>query len=48
MKIITAKSYDEMSRAAADQIRQLIISKNNCVLGLATGSTPVGLSLIHI
>ena len=43
MKIIVAKSYEEMSRTAADLIEQCILDKPDCVLGLATGSTPIGL-----
>lgn len=35
-------SYDEISREVAHLIAQLIRSKPNAVLGLATGSTPVG------
>ena len=36
------KNYDDMSRKAANIISAQIISKPNCVLGLATGSTPIG------
>ena len=42
MKIIVTKNYDDMSRKAANIISAQIISKPNCVLGLATGSTPIG------
>ena len=42
MKIIKAKDYDEMSRKAANLIAAQIYVKPNCVLGLATGSTPIG------
>ena len=42
MKIIVKKNYDEMSKAAANIIGAQIITKPNCVLGLATGSTPIG------
>lgn len=42
MKIIKAKDYSDMSRKAANIISAQIIMKPNCVLGLATGSTPVG------
>ena len=42
MKIIRAKDYDDMSRKAANIISAQIIMKPNCVLGLATGSTPIG------
>lgn len=43
MKIIEAKSYDELSRIAADLVAAQVILKPDCVLGLATGSTPIGL-----
>lgn len=43
MKIIRAKDYDDMSRKAANIISAQVIMKPNCVLGLATGSTPVGI-----
>lgn len=42
MKIIRAKDYRDMSRKAANIISAQIIMKPDCVLGLATGSTPVG------
>lgn len=42
MKIYRAKDYDEMSKKAAHIIAAQIILKPDCVLGLATGSTPVG------
>ena len=42
MKIIRAKDYDDMSRKAANIISAQVIMKPNCVLGLATGGTPVG------
>lgn len=42
MEVIITKDYDEMSKVAADQIADQILSKPNCVLGLATGGTPVG------
>lgn len=43
MKIIKAKDYEEMSRKAANIIAAQVVLKNDCVLGLATGSTPIGL-----
>ena len=43
MNIIVCKNYDEMSQCAAQMISSLIKEKPNCVLGLATGSTPEGL-----
>ncbi len=42
MKIITTDSYYQMSRMAANLISAQVIMKPNCVLGLATGSTPIG------
>jgi len=42
MKFITTKTYEELSCKAADIIAAQIILKPNCVLGLATGSSPVG------
>ena len=42
MKIIRAKDYQDMSRKAANIISAQVIMKPNCVLGLATGGTPVG------
>ena len=42
MKIFKVKNYDEMSQKAANVIAAQIITKPDCVLGLATGSTPVG------
>ena len=43
MKIYITKNYDDMSRKAANIISAQIILKPDCVLGLATGSTPAGL-----
>lgn len=42
MIIIKAKDYEEMSKKAANIIAAQMIMKPDCVLGLATGSTPVG------
>ncbi|MEY8356966.1 glucosamine-6-phosphate deaminase [Lachnospiraceae bacterium 54-53] len=42
MKLYRAKDYHDMSRKAANIISAQVIMKPNCVLGLATGSTPVG------
>ena len=41
MKIIKAKDYEDMSRKAANIISAQVILKPDCVLGLATGSTPI-------
>ncbi len=42
MRIICAKDYNDVSRKAANIIASVIQLKPNCVLGLATGSSPVG------
>jgi len=42
MKIVIKESYEEMSKYAAEVIASYIKSKPDCVLGLATGSTPIG------
>ena len=42
MKIIRAKDYQDMSRKAANILSAQVILKPDCVLGLATGGTPVG------
>lgn len=42
MKFITVKTYEELSNKAADLIAAQIILKPDCILGLATGSSPVG------
>lgn len=42
MKIYAAGNYAELSRKAANLISAQVIMKPNAVLGLATGSTPVG------
>ena len=42
MKIYKAKDYKDLSRKAANIISAQVIMKPNCVLGLATGSTPIG------
>lgn len=42
IKIIKAKDYNDMSRKAAHIISAQVIMKPDCVLGLATGSSPLG------
>ncbi len=42
MNFIKVKTYEELSRKAANLIAAQVIVKPNCVLGLATGSSPVG------
>ena len=43
MRIYRAKDYLDMSRKAANIVSAQVIMKPDCVLGLATGSTPIGL-----
>ncbi len=42
MNFIRVNTYEELSRKAAALIASQVIVKPNCVLGLATGSSPVG------
>lgn len=42
MEIIEVKNYDELSTVTADLIEKQIKMKKDSVLGLATGSSPVG------
>jgi glucosamine-6-phosphate deaminase len=42
MNVIIVENYDEMSRLAATNIKDVITEKPNAILGLATGSTPIG------
>lgn len=42
MKIICVKDYSDLSRKAANIISAQVILKPESVLGLATGSSPLG------
>jgi glucosamine-6-phosphate deaminase len=42
MKIIVTENYEEMSQKAAEIIIDVIKNNPNAVLGLATGSSPIG------
>jgi len=42
MRIISTKDYDRMSRQAVNIISAQVILKPDSVLGLATGSSPIG------
>jgi len=42
MRLIRAKDYQDASRKTANIISAQVILKPDCVLGLATGSSPVG------
>jgi len=43
MEVIISKTFDEMSRAAAHEVGSVLNAKPNAVLGLPTGTTPLGL-----
>lgn len=43
MRFIVCKNYDELSQRAAEFVSAQIILKPDCNLGLATGSTPIGM-----
>jgi len=42
MEVTIAETYEEMSKAAAAVVADVLNAKPSAVLGLATGSTPVG------
>ena len=42
MKVIVCDNYDEMSKKAAELLKEQLDTKPDSVLGFATGSTPVG------
>lgn len=43
MKVIIVKDYEEMSLKAFEVMSEVVKNKPDAVLGLATGSTPIGL-----
>ena len=43
MEVIISKTYEELSRNAAKEVAKTLNAKPNAVLGMATGSTPLGL-----
>lgn len=43
MRVIVVENYEEMSIKAASIVKSQIILKPTCVLGCATGQTPVGM-----
>lgn len=43
MKVIIAKDYAEQSSLGADVIEKIVRTKPECCIGLATGSSPVGM-----
>ena len=42
MKVIITENYEEMSRVAADILIEIVKNNPKAVLGLATGSSPIG------
>ena len=43
MKLIVVKDYEEMSLKASLIIKELLMRKKDATLGLATGSSPIGI-----
>src|SRR5438045_9713800 len=43
MEVIVQRDYAQMSKIAAQSVAELLNTKPNAVLGMATGSTPLGL-----
>src|SRR5882757_4664298 len=43
MEVVVHQTYEEMSRAAAALVADVLNTKPNAVLGMATGSTPLGI-----
>ncbi len=48
IQIVKVKNYEQMSQKAFEIIKKTVIDKPDAVLGLATGSTPVGLYQLMI
>ena len=43
MKVIVVKDYDAVSEEAFKVMKEVVTAKKDAVLGLATGSSPIGL-----
>ncbi|MEG2117366.1 MAG: glucosamine-6-phosphate deaminase [Clostridia bacterium] len=43
MLVIVVKNYEEMSKAGYEVIKDVVLKNPKAVLGLATGSTPIGI-----
>ena len=43
MKVIIAENYEQASALAADVVESVVRADPECTLGLATGSSPVGM-----
>ncbi|MGR9047537.1 glucosamine-6-phosphate deaminase [Halobacillus faecis] len=42
MNVVVASTYQELSKIAGAYIEEQVVNQPTCVLGLATGSTPIG------
>ena len=43
MEIIVVKNYEEMSKAGNEVLKNVVLENPQAILGLATGSTPIGI-----
>ena len=43
MEVIVLKDYEAVSKKAFEVMKEVVVNKADAVLGLATGSTPIGL-----
>lgn len=43
MQVIVLENYEEVSKKAFEVMKEVVVNKPNAVLGLATGSSPIGL-----
>lgn len=43
MEVIILKDYEEVSQKAFEVMKEIVVNKPTAVLGLATGSTPIGM-----
>lgn len=43
MKVIITKNYDEMSQKAFEVMKEVVVNNPNAVIGLATGTSPLGM-----
>ena len=43
MKVIVCENYEAVSKTGADIMEKVIREKPDCTIGLATGSSPVGM-----
>ena len=43
MEVVIKRTYEQMSKAAAQIVVDVLNTKPNAALGMATGATPLGL-----